>query len=119
MADGAAVFGQGFTGPALLTSHMVGPRKGLSPAMAVLPSTFRSLHMCFGARPLSLATTRGISLDLFSYGYLDVSVPRVRALAHGLHPCRFPDSDIHGYSACLRLPMAFRSLPRPSSPLTA
>ena len=27
--------------------------------------------------PLSLATTRGISVDFFSYGYLDVSVPHV------------------------------------------
>ena len=27
--------------------------------------------------PLSLATTRGISVDFFSSGYLDVSVPRV------------------------------------------
>ena len=30
------------------------------------------------ARPRSLATTCGISIDLLSYGYLDVSVPRVR-----------------------------------------
>ena len=35
------------------------------------------------AAPLSLAATRGITLVLFSCGYLDVSVPRVR-----LHPAR-------------------------------
>ena len=31
----------------------------------------------------------------------------------------FPHSDIPGYSDCLRLPEAFRSLPRPSSPTSA
>jgi hypothetical protein len=30
------------------------------------------------ALPLSLATTKGISVDFYSSGYLDVSVPRVR-----------------------------------------
>ena len=30
------------------------------------------------AIPRSLAATEGISVDFFSYGYLDVSVPRVR-----------------------------------------
>ena len=30
------------------------------------------------AVPLSLATTDGISIDFFSWGYLDVSVPPVR-----------------------------------------
>jgi hypothetical protein len=29
------------------------------------------------ANPRSLAATRGVSIDLLSYGYLDVSVPRV------------------------------------------
>ena len=32
------------------------------------------------AGPRSLAATRGISVDFFSSGYLDVSVPRVRLL---------------------------------------
>ena len=32
------------------------------------------------AKPISLATTFGISVDLCSYGYLDVSVPRVRSI---------------------------------------
>ena len=30
------------------------------------------------ASPLSLAATQGISVDFFSSGYLDVSVPQVR-----------------------------------------
>src|SRR5271163_4958309 len=35
--------------------------------------------------------------------------------------CRrgFPHSEISGYNACVRLPGAYRSLPRPSSPVSA
>ena len=53
--------------------------------------------------PLSLATTRGISVDFFSSGYLDVSVPRVPYVTLWIHvtlhdssPCGFPHSEIHG-----------------------
>ena len=31
----------------------------------------------------------------------------------------FPHSEIFGYNACVRLPEAYRSLPRPSSPVSA
>ncbi len=53
--------------------------------------------------PLSLATTRGISVDVFSSGYLDVSVPRVprvplwiHGTLHGSSPWEFPHSEICG-----------------------
>ena len=72
--------------------------------------------------PLSLATTRGISVDFFSSGYLDVSVPRVPHVSLWIHdtlhdssPCGFPHSEIRGYNAYLQLPTAYRSLSRPSS----
>ena len=72
--------------------------------------------------PLSLATTRGISVDFFSSGYLDVSVPRVphvplwiHGTFHGSSPWGFPHSEIRGYNAYLQLPAAYRSLSRPSS----
>ena len=72
--------------------------------------------------PLSLATTRGISVDFFSSGYLDVSVPRVphvilwiHITLHGSSPWGFPHSEIRGYNAYLQLPAAYRSLSRPSS----
>ena len=72
--------------------------------------------------PRSLATTYGISVDVFSSPYLDVSVqavPRVR-LFHSTHAdrvllCRvapFGNLRISGY---LLLPAAYRSLSRPSS----
>ena len=72
--------------------------------------------------PRSLATTSGISVDVFSSPYLDVSVqavPRVRLFdsqhADTVLPCRvspFGNLRIIDY---LRLPEAYRSLSRPSS----
>ena len=70
------------------------------------------------ATPLSLATTRGIILIFSSYGYLDVSVPHVRPGYAGDGPparrvAPFGHPRIKGH---LLLPVAFRSLSRPSSP---
>ncbi len=74
------------------------------------------------AGPRSLAATRGISVDFFSSGYLDVSVPRVR-FRHLCIQCKitaeaagFPHSEILGSKEVCRLPEAYRRLPRPSSP---
>ena len=72
------------------------------------------------APPLSLAATRGITVVFFSSGYLDVSVPRVGPSSGAAPPVRrvppFGHPRIYGH---LRLPAAFRSLSRPSSPLRA
>lgn len=38
-----------------------------------------SIHIQGSAGPRSLAATRGVSIDVLSSGYLDVSVPRVRS----------------------------------------
>ena len=50
--------------------------------------------------PLSLATTSGISVDVFSSPYLDVSVqavPLIRLWIHRMIPCGgFPHSEISG-----------------------
>ena len=51
------------------------------------------------ALPRSLATTCGIIIIFFSYGYLDVSVPHVRSLyksVTGLQPAGLPHSEIFG-----------------------
>ena len=72
--------------------------------------------------PISLATTFGISVDVFSSSYLDVSVqtvPRVH-LFYSMHATEvllqwvspFGNPRIDGY---LLLPVAYRSLSRPSS----
>ncbi len=54
---------------------------GLSPTLAHLSRWFCLSHHCHWPGPLSLATTNGVSVDVLSYGYLDVSVPRVRLLS--------------------------------------
>ena len=76
--------------------------------------------------PRSLATTSGISVDFSSSPYLDVSVQAVpphvpmysvhvdRVLLHRVSPFGNPRIKAH-----LRLPVAYRSLSRPSSALSA
>ena len=55
-------------------------RTGLSPAEARLSRRFRLSRIRHWPGPRSLATTSGVSVDILSSGYLDVSVPRVRLL---------------------------------------
>jgi hypothetical protein len=53
-------------------------RTGLSPTKARLSKRFRLSQNRHWPGPRSLATTNGVSVDVLSSGYLDVSVPRVR-----------------------------------------
>ena len=78
------------------------------------------------ATPTSLAATMGIDFSFSSSGYLDVSVPRVpswqtmdSSAGDSSSSCRVSPFGHQGIYACLRLPLAFRSLPRPSSALGA
>ena len=98
---------------------------GLSPSMAVFPNTFWFLQSGHWPDPRSLATTNGVSIDVLSSGYLDVSVPRVcfsdpmysdqdTACWQWVSPFRY--LRIKG---CSHLPATFRSVPRLSSPLKA
>ena len=72
--------------------------------------------------PRSLATTDGISVDVFSSPYLDVSVQAVPHV-HLWIQCTlteycsagFPHSEIHGSFGCFRLTVAYRRSLRPSS----
>ena len=87
------------------------PRKACSPVWA--PS-------------FSLAATQEIDFSFSSSGYLDVSVPRVpswqtmdSSAGDSSSSCRVSPFGHQGIYACLRLPLAFRSLPRPSSALGA
>ena len=99
-------------------------RTGLSPAQARLSRRFRFSPNCHWPGPRSLATTNGVSVDVLSSGYLDVSVRRVCFL-HLCIQCRmtltgrvspFGNPRI---KACSQLPAAYRSVLRPSSPLSA
>ena len=72
--------------------------------------------------PLSLATTQGISVDVFSSPYLDVSVQAVPSVylwiqytVTGLDSGRVSPFGYPRNIACFRLPVAFRRSLRPSS----
>ena len=65
-------------------------RKGLSPTKARLSRRFRFLKYSHWPGPRSLATTSGVSVDVLSSGYLDVSVPRVCSLAGTPYGVGFP-----------------------------
>ncbi len=78
MEGGPPMFRQDFTCPALLMSH--DPRH-LYGAVTLVADRSRSFELedhRHGPGPRSLATTSGVSVDVLSSGYLDVSVPRVR-----------------------------------------
>ena len=76
------------------------------------------------APPLSLTTTEGISVDFFSSGYLDVSVPRV-SLRSTMYSSRgYANAWVSPFGIAmvkdpLRLAWHFRGLARPSSPADA
>lgn len=93
--------------------------------MAALSRAFSYLSQSLRADPRSLAATEGISVDFFSSGYLDVSVPPVRLL-HLWIQCRIPDksggfphSEIAGSKVICHLADAYRRLSRLSSPPVA
>ena len=72
--------------------------------------------------PRSLATTCGISVDVFSSPYLDVSVQAVPHIylfysvyVDRVWLCRVSPFGYLRINAYVRLPVAFRSLSRPSS----
>ena len=72
--------------------------------------------------PRSLATTKGISVDVSSSPYLDVSVQAVPSVylwiqytVTGLDSSRVSPFGYPRITACFRLPVAFRRSLRPSS----
>ncbi len=78
LEGGPPTFRQGFTCPALLEDCFRFTHTGLSPTVARLSRRFRLCRSNHWPGPRSLATTSGVSVDVLSSGYLDVSVRRVR-----------------------------------------
>ena len=139
MPDGSGRFRQDLTCPALLRIPLgmtCISCTGLSPAMVQLS---RRVPLCipsprcgpttpapperhwFGLSPVRSPLLGGSLLVFFSSRYLDVSVPWVCSLCRvpGLQPGGLPHSEIHGSQGIMPLPVAYRSLSRPSSPLRA
>ncbi len=83
MDDGPPIFNQDFSCPSLLvrmlsSSSMLRIRD-FHPLRSAFPDCSTHINnKSYQAPPLSLAATQRISLDFFSFGYLDVSVPQVR-----------------------------------------
>lgn len=71
-------FRQDFTCPALLKDLGSHYAYGAVTHIAQLSRWFCLSRQDHWPGPGSLATTSGVSVDVLSYGYLDVSVPRVR-----------------------------------------
>ncbi len=99
-------------------------RTGLSPTMARLSRRFRFLTFGHWPGPRSLATTSGVSVDVLSSGYLDVSVRRVCFATLCIQITMTPKGRVSPFGnprikACSQLPVAFRSVLRPTSPLSA
>jgi hypothetical protein len=80
LESGLPMFRQDFTCPALLKDIECSTCTGLSPAKAGLSIPFHFIPHCHWPGPRSLATTNGVSVDVLSCRYLDVSVPCVRFL---------------------------------------
>src|SRR5690554_7676646 len=64
---------------------MLSTGTGLSPTMADISISFPFLQRGHWPGPRSLATTNGVSVDVLSSGYLDVSVPQVSSLSGDLN----------------------------------
>ena len=105
--------------PPYSRTKLLSTRTGLSPATAQLSRRFRFLQLGHWPGPRSLATTNGVSVDVLSSSYLDISVHWV-CLPCGINllvwVSPFGNPRIKAYS---QLPMAYRSVSRPSSPLCA
>ena len=89
LESGLPMFRQDFTCPALLKDNVCSTRTGLSPTTAALSRAFHFIPHCHWPGPRSLATTCGVSVDVLSCRYLDVSVPCVRFLHPILFRCRY------------------------------
>ena len=100
-----------------------GMRPSVAPPNNTGAETPARLHARrFGLARFQLAATPGISVDFSSSGYLDVSVPPgcllaayIRRPVAGHCPCWVPPFGNPRIKGRLRLPAAYRSLPRPSS----
>ena len=114
----------------LSLTGLLPPLEPLSNGLQLEFASIAPVHTPRVRRPLvwalsiSLAATLKIDVSFSSSGYLDVSVHRVpsaalfiHAAVTALHDRRVPPFGYPWLFARLQLPMAFRSLPRPSSAL--
>ena len=125
MEGGPPMFRQDFTCPALLEDLKEAlPIRGYHPLWRAFPDASGCLLSGHWPGPRSLVTTNGVSVDVLSSGYLDISVHQVRFVALCIQTTMTLKGRVSpfGYlriKAHSQLPEAFRSVSRPSSPLDA
>ena len=136
LPDGAGWFTQDSSGPALLRIlltrnkvqlqgyHLLWPNfpEGSSYCYSLnaVLQPHKSTPLWFGLFPVRSPLLGESLVIFFSYRYLDVSVPCVSFLSDDMSStCRVVPFGYLRIDACMQLPEAFRSLPRPSSPLSA
>ena len=79
MEGGPPMFRQDFTCPALLKDLKEAlPIRGYHPLWRAFPDASGFPLSGHWPGPRSLVTTNGVSVDVLSSGYLDISVPQVR-----------------------------------------
>ena len=114
------MFKQDFSCPALLKDqNETLPIQGFHLLWLTFPDHSGYFQIGHWPGPRSLVTTNGVSVDVLSSSYLDISVHWV-CLPCGINllvwVSPFGNPRIKAYS---QLPMAYRSVSRPSSPLCA
>ena len=114
------MFKQDFSCPALLKDqNEILPIQGYHLLWLTFPDHSGCFQNGHWPGPLSLVTTNGVSVDVLSSSYLDISVHWV-CFPFGINllvwVSPFGNPRIKAYS---QLPMAYRSVSRPSSPLCA
>ena len=112
MDDGPPIFNQNFACSGLLVRVLSSRHtlriRDFHPLRSTFPSRSTSVHpKSHQAFPLSLAATWRISFDFFSFGYLDVSVPRVRF--HNLFYSVMNDHILIWPGSPIRISLAQRS----------
>ena len=114
------MFRQDFTCPALLVDFgKVLPVRGYHPLRLTFPGHSGSPRQSRWPGPRSLVTTSGVSVDVLSSGYLDISVHRVCFLCRMTLRVGFPHSEICGSKAIRASPQliaAYYVLHRLSTP---
>ena len=97
MEGGPPMFRQDFSCPALLKDQNEAlPVRGYHLLWLTFPGYSGYLQIGHWPGPRSLVTTNGVSVDVLSSGYLDVSVRRVRLL-HLCIQCRIPNLHWVGF----------------------
>ena len=113
MEGGPPTFRQDSTCPALLEDPRSAlPVRGYHPLWPVFPEPFRFHFPGRWPGPRSLATTNGVSVDVLSSGYLDVSIRRVcfphLCIQRGMtQRAGFPHSEIYGSKVARTSPQLF------------